>query len=303
MDKDSIGVLNIDLDKIVVSDSTRVFKSETFIKETKSAIDIDKFLSKLCDGILIQNFSVEQAYIISTIDGINSFFFRFGKTIKNEKVNPKDIIFYKYITKDEIKHEDKRFVRLAQKKSIDVNIQKITIQDQEDFTKLYILSNQDKVNFPLLNKEQEKIVTQENNNVLVQGVAGSGKTNICIDRIVYAASRRYRGKIIYSTYSHALLMDTKDKVLLFSRNIKEFLQKWELNKVVFIGKDKKKAIENKLGLWLDALDDYYCAIARLVGASRIAVERLKAILDQNDIPLGSDTLFPLSSSYYENKHD
>ena len=255
MDKDSIGVLNIDLDKIVVSDSTRVFKSETFIKETKSAIDIDKFLSKLCDGILIQNFSVEQAYIISTIDGINSFFFRFGKTIKNEKVNPKDIVFYKYITKDEIKHEDKRFVRLAQKKSIDVNIQKITIQDQEDFTKLYILSNQDKVNFPLLNKEQEKIVTQENNNVLVQGVAGSGKTNICIDRIVYAASRRYRGKIIYSTYSHALLMDTKDKVLLFSRNIKEFLQKWELNKVVFIGKDKKKAIENKLGLWLDALDD------------------------------------------------
>ena len=255
MDKDSIGVLNIDLDKIVVSDSTRVFKSEAFIKETKSAIDIDKFLSKLCDGILIQNFSVEQAYIISTIDGINSFFFRFGKTIKNEKVNPKDIVFYKYITKDEIKHEDKRFVRLAQKKSIDVNIQKITIQDQEDFTKLYILSNQDKVNFPLLNKEQEKIVTQENNNVLVQGVAGSGKTNICIDRIVYAASRRYRGKIIYSTYSHALLMDTKDKVLLFSRNIKEFLQKWELNKVVFIGKDKKKAIENKLGLWLDALDD------------------------------------------------
>ena len=255
MDKDNIGVLNIDLDKIVVSDSTRVFKSETFIKETKSAIDIDKFLSKLCDGILIQNFSVEQAYIISTIDGINSFFFRFGKTIKNEKVNPKDIVFYKYITKDEIKHEDRRFVRLAQKKSIDVNIQKITIQDQEDFTKLYILSNQDKVNFPLLNKEQEKIVTQENNNVLVQGVAGSGKTNICIDRIVYAASRRYRGKIIYSTYSHALLMDTKDKVLLFSRNFKEFLEKWELNKVVFIGKDKKKAIENKLGLWLDALDD------------------------------------------------
>ena len=114
MVKDNLGVLNIDLDKIVVSDSTRVFKSEAFIKETKSAIDIDKFLSKLCDGILIQNMSVDQAYIISTIDGINLFFIRFGKTIKNEKVNPKDIVFYKYITKDEIKHEDKRFVRLAQ---------------------------------------------------------------------------------------------------------------------------------------------------------------------------------------------
>ena len=239
MAQDSVEILNIDLEKIVACDSTRIFKNESFIKDTKSAIDIDKFLSELCDGILLQNLNIDKAYIVSTIDGINSFFFRFGKTTNNEKAQAKDIVFYKFITKDEIKHEDKRFYRLAQKKSIDVNIQTISAE-QEDFTKLYILSNQDKVNFPLLNKEQEKIVTQENNNVLVQGVAGSGKTNICIDRIVYAASRRYRGKIIYSTYSHALLMDTKDKVLLFGRNIKEFIEKWENNQVVFIGKDKKK---------------------------------------------------------------
>ena len=140
-------------------------------------------------------------------------------------------------------------------KSFDINIQQITATDDIDFTKLYILSNADKVNFPLLNKEQEQIVTQENNNVLVQGVAGSGKTNICIDRIVYAASRRYKGKVLYSTYSHALLEDTKLKVILFKNNIKTLLDKWDKGSILFIGQNKKKAIENKLGLWLDVDDE------------------------------------------------
>ena len=250
-----IKYLNIDNSVLVLSDMQRVFKTEPFTHATKSLIDIDLFVSKLAEGIIKANLDLNSAYIITTLDNINSFFIRFGKTTNNETVHQSDIIFYKFVTKDEIKNEDKRLYRLLSSKSIDINIQKITITEDIDFTKLYILSNADKVNFPLLNKEQEKIVTQENNNVLVQGVAGSGKTNICIDRIVYAATRRYKGKILYSTYSHALLEDTKTKVILFRNNIKSLLDKWNENKIVFVGHNKKKAIENKLGLWLDVDDE------------------------------------------------
>lgn len=51
--------------------------------------------------------------------------------------------------------------------------------------------------------------------------------------------------------------------------------------------------------WLDSLKDYYASIGRLVGASQIAVERLEMLLDQNDLPLGLDSFFPLSASVYE----
>lgn len=50
--------------------------------------------------------------------------------------------------------------------------------------------------------------------------------------------------------------------------------------------------------WLDALDDYLESMARLIGASRIAGDRLRLLLNQNDVPLGSDPLFPLSAEFY-----
>ena len=249
--------INLDIDSniTVLSDQSRIFKTELFIKQTKGLKGVDKFLEKISDGILLslekKQIDLKDAYIISLIDGQNSIFFKFGNAIDSSKAQKSDIIFYKFITKEEIKNEDRRLIRAIQKETISISIKKIQDLNDEEFKKLYILSNEDKVNLPLLNKEQEALVTKENDNIIIQGVAGSGKTNICIDRIVYSASRRYRGKILYSTYSHALLQDTKNKVSLFNSNIKEFAQKLKDKKVVFIGKNKKVAIENRLGIWLD----------------------------------------------------
>ncbi len=255
MELNSIINVSIDPSSIVLSDASRIFKTEQFIKQTRGLIDVDKYLAVLSDGILLAlkdgKIKSTESYILSSIDGVNSFFIKFGETVKNKKLLKLDIVFFKFITKDSIKHEDRRFVRLTQKQNVDVSIKRVQDVQNLDLQKLYILSNADKVNFPLLNEEQEQIVTQENNNIVVQGVAGSGKTNICIDRVVYAASRRYRGKIIYSTYSHALLEDTKNKVALFNSNIKTFNEALRQGKVTFIGKNKKSAIENKLGIWLD----------------------------------------------------
>ena len=255
MELNSVINLNIDSNLTILSDQSRIFKTELFIKQTKGLKGVDRFLEKISDGILLsldkKQIDLNDAYIITLMEGQNSIFFKFGKAVLNQKCKDADIVFYKFITKDEIKNEDRRLVRAIQKENISISIKKIQDLEKEAFSKLYILSNEDRVNLPLLNKEQEELVTKENDNIIIQGVAGSGKTNICIDRIVYAAARRYRGKILYSTYSHALLQDTKNKVSLFNSNIKDFAQKLKDKKVQFIGKNKKVAIENRLGIWLD----------------------------------------------------
>ena len=80
------------------------------------------------------------------------------------------------------------------------------------------------VNLPLLNEEQRKIVCTEGKNLLVQGIAGSGKTNVCIDKILFAAVSSYQGKTLYSTFSRGLLLDVRHKVEEYTRSLRAFLQ-------------------------------------------------------------------------------
>jgi len=81
----------------------------------------------------------------------------------------------------------------------------------------------DKVNLPLLNDEQQRIVRTEGKNLLVQGIAGSGKTNVCIDKILFAAVSSYRGKTLYSTFSRGLLLDVQRKVEEYTESLRELL--------------------------------------------------------------------------------
>ena len=108
-------------------------------------------------------------------------------------MNPKDIVFFEYIGSD-IHRSDKRFINLV-RDNFNITVRRIKEKDIA-FKKIYTLSFADGVNFPYLNREQRNIVTLAEGSVLVQGVAGSGKTNICIDRIVYAACMGYKGKIL-----------------------------------------------------------------------------------------------------------
>lgn len=65
---------------------------------------------------------------------------------------------------------------------------------------------------PILDERQSAIVRVEGKNLLVQGIAGSGKTNLCIDKILFAAASGYGGRTLYSTYSRGLLLDVRHKV-------------------------------------------------------------------------------------------
>ena len=104
----------------------------------------------------------------------------------------------------------------------------------------------------MLNDKQRKLVEIEKENVLVQGVAGSGKTNVCISKLIYTACRNYSGKILYTSFSRGLIIDTKNKIEIFKNTIQNFIDNYKNNRIVFTDKNHKKAIENRLGIYIVA---------------------------------------------------
>ena len=47
-----------------------------------------------------------------------------------------------------------------------------------------------------------------------------------------------------------MLVDTRNKIELFKNNIKSFIDDYKNNRILFLDKNHKKAIENRLGLSL-----------------------------------------------------
>lgn len=250
--------LRVEAEKSFLSSESRVFKTEQFIKETRRMSGTDDFLFKIAEGVLssLRDFSFEKemgsAYFVSTEGGEHSFLFRFGCQIESDlPLLTKDIVFFRYIDREKrSRTNDQRFIDfLLSHKHFMLTVRPIKDAfSAVEFKKIYRLSHSDTVNFPLLNREQRRIVTTEDKNVLVQGVAGSGKTNICIDKIIYAASRDYAGRVLYSTFSRGLLVDTKTRVNLFKKSLSEFVRQYEEGRIVFCDKNHRLAIENRLGI-------------------------------------------------------
>lgn len=254
--------LEVIIDKAitVLSAESKILKTERIIKDTRYLLGIDAFLSKLAEGILLSDFAIDtvkatDCFIVTTKDKKHTFFFKLGKQLDKNNVGAKDIVFYKYISSIKKSKQTDIFNRYTTI-TFAVNIEKT--QDKTDFNefnKLYsvFLSG----SLPYLNSQQQEIVTLEDKNALVQGVAGSGKTNICIDKIIYGACREYKGKTLYTTYSRGLLIDTEYKISQFKKNINEFIKAFEKGNIKFVPNDKNKktAIENKLGVWLDVQED------------------------------------------------
>ncbi len=245
--------MRVETDKMFLSGESRIFKTERFMKETRKMAGVDDFVTKLAEGMFVSlaRFdSSQEGYLLVTEDGEHSFFVRFGEKITGDlPLLPKDIVFFRYIDREKsARSNDQRFLDfLMTHKVFSVRVSAIRC-DETDFRKIYRIANADNVNFPLLSDEQKKIVTTEDKNVLVQGVAGSGKTNICIDKIIYSVSRSYAGRILYSTYSRGLLIETKTRVQLFAKSLTLFLEKYRDNKIVFCDQNKKGAVENRLGV-------------------------------------------------------
>ncbi|MFA6867113.1 MAG: UvrD-helicase domain-containing protein [Clostridia bacterium] len=270
----------VDTTKTVLSSKTKIFKTEKFIGETKVFGDIDFFVSKLGETIILNSAKIASAINVANalttsfkIEIGNTehiFFFKLGNQLEPDyEVNPNDIVFFRYIDNKNVRLiNDQRLINLC-RENTKFNIEIVPINDiinKSSFYKLYRISNANLVNFPQLTSSQEELVTTEDQNVLVQGVAGSGKTNICIEKIIYTACREYTGRVLYSTFSRGLLIDTQNKVEVIINNLMDFVNSYRHNSVIFIEENHKKAIENKLGLYFseDSEQDICVKIEKIV---------------------------------------
>lgn len=252
--------LSVNLNKQYLSSQSSIFKVERFLMQTKKLISIDDFILKIGEALQTKLNDFKNMFLrtkcnsfkIQTFDKKFCFYVKFGfQNIKN--ISPFDIVFFaSNFDGEKIKNHDSRII------SYQKNINSFNIVatcdskniSEDNLKKLYYVSFAKYVNLPLLNKEQQEIVNIENENVLVQGVAGSGKTNICTSKIIFVASKNYGGKILYTTFSRALLLDTKNKIELYKKSLIDFVNDYENNKIVYLDKEHKKAIEKRLGLTL-----------------------------------------------------
>ena len=236
----------LDMRKIALSSENRIYKTEGFITLTRKTAMIDAFVSRVAEGLFRANVPSDGCFTVRTEDGLYTLYlYRKSGFYQNE------IVFYRFNCSEAGDGGvDRRLKTLFENDALPLVMQDTaeTIA-KEDLERLYLVSGSDGIiNFPYLNDAQRKIVETEDANVLVQGVAGSGKTNVCVEKIVYCACRNYRGGVLYTTFSRGLLTETKNRVELFVRNIDDFVSAYESGNVIFLDGDHKRSVENKLGI-------------------------------------------------------
>lgn len=255
-----IKSIDVDTDLIVLSNKFVFSKTENFLIETKHILRVDFFASKISESI-VKNFEIIEPYMkenqffkVETEDKAFAFLIKIKKNNDTHQAN--EIIFAKFLNNGSgIRQNDTRIKNyLTKNKKFKINIFSSASLD-ENFQKLYRLFDTSGINFPLLSNQQLELIKIADKNVIVQGVAGSGKTNVCIEKLVWCALKNYGGRVLYTTFSRGLLTDTKLKIEAFKQNLIDFLQKLKEEKVMFLSEDKKTAIENYLGVFLFANDE------------------------------------------------
>lgn len=257
--------IEVNTNKQILSSEMRIFKTESFFCQTKKISKIDVLMLKISEAIELEiqrvsKFCEEnnsELIRVETLDKSFSFLVRVRQVfVENQKVI--DIIFEELLSDfGKIKTNDQRgvmFLRTNKIFTCHINSEPQASRNKLS-QKLYYVSGSDYVNFPMLSKKQQELVEIENQNVLVQGVAGSGKTNICISKIIFVACKGYTGRILYSTYSRGLLIDTKSKVEIFKNELKNFVEDYKNGRIVFLDKNRKRAIENRFGIFIVADND------------------------------------------------
>ncbi len=255
----------MDTKKIALSSVKTVYKTEGFIALTRKTLSVDAYISRVAEGIFRAGIALgDGCYSVQTADGKYTFF------VCKDRSDGDSLVFYKFLNADPDSGGVDRGLKdhLASSDETELILRDAdeTVPD-EDLLRLYLVSGSDgAVNFPRLNETQRRIVETEDANMLVQGVAGSGKTNVCVEKIVYCACRNYRGKVLYTTFSRGLMSETRDRVELFVRNIEELVNAYKEGRVIFLDADHKKAVENKLGILFSVDDDgeIFAALERVV---------------------------------------
>ena len=253
----------VDINKIVLSSKSTVYMTQHFFEQSKNLLEIDSFITKIAETVLNHKNKLEKiifneinCYKVTSPKLNIQILFKFGSNII--KTSQDDIIFFDIIkNKETIKQNDLRIVNFLKNASdftIDISCFK-WLAKIEDFRKLYVVTNKSGIQLPRLDEYQKEIVETVNKNVIVQGVAGSGKTNVCIEKIILSACKGYKNKLLYTTFSRGLLNDTKVKINNYIEELELFFLNYENGNVKFLDENHKKALENKLGIFFFSEDD------------------------------------------------
>ena len=267
-------ILTVNRAQVVLCGRHRVLKTERFAKQTARYRHMDEMLDLVGGAVLLAQSKLpalsKGEYWAATF-GEHTLWFALAE----------DLVFVGYDSPlvSQVT-EDSRFVLfLDSHPTFEVALQKRkAAYPATDFAKLYRLSLFDGIYFPCLNSEQRALVTMEDRHVLVQGVAGSGKTNVCIDKILFAAVRGYQGKVLYTTYSRGLLADTKMRVERWKQNALDLLSAYRDKRVLWADHNEQGGIANRLGLVLE--DNSVLAFA--------TIERVISFLDRVEYKLPQD---------------
>ncbi|MBR1748123.1 MAG: AAA family ATPase [Clostridia bacterium] len=248
--------------KTVLSSDRSAYMTESFLRRTKKILSIEALVGKIAEGIFFARIQKRgpESVMVKVFDGSISLFFRFGGD--NPSTTERDLVFYKFLSTDKSDRTNDRHVSdfLEKNETFDctlVEVSDVPVEGEEN--KLYRVRFDDKIHFPLLSPYQRSILQTEDKNILVQGVAGSGKTNLCIEKIAYCGCRGYRGRVLYTTFSRGLLLETKRRVNVIRNNVKRFVEEYVRGDVVFLDADHQKAVEKHLGVPLAFETDEYIA--------------------------------------------
>lgn len=265
--------ITVNTHKLALSSLRRYYKTEEFISSTRKIVAIDAFVSRVAEGIFGADGKLDGGcYVAQTANGLYALFFRVAE--RDGRLCDGDLIFYRFIGANSNEGGTDRRLKefMSENGEFDVVIRATDdLAKADDLARLYLVSDCDgAVNFPYLNETQRRIVETEDSNMLVQGVAGSGKTNVCVEKIVYCACRNYRGSVLYTTFSRGLLSETRSRVETFIRNIDGVISAFDNKDIVFLDSDHKRAIENKIGVEFSVESD-----GEIIGALKRISEFLK----------------------------
>ena len=301
------AVFNINFNKLVLSSEIKVLKTSFFMKKTEGVLMVDSFLLKLAETIMLNIKEIKpkdgNIYICRLLN-LNVEFL-YVETLNGE--NNTAIIFTNLLTIEKKLLTDENYLIQNFKKdsAIDVKISLKQTNEVLNGLKLYNVFDTDYVNFPLLSAKQQEIVVNESDNIIVQGVAGSGKTNVCASKIIYSACKGYLGKVLYSTFSKSLLLDMREKIETFKYNLKTFLSLYKNNSIEFLDSNHKKAVENRLNIEFsfDADEDIIKKIERIItfldnNVQFLLLEDLYKNITKKEVNLASEKFF--TENYVKN---
>ena len=229
-----------------------VFKTESLALATDKLSGVNMLLTHLAFAALAAGIR-EGGYAFSAEDV--KFFASFSLSA-SVRTGGASVIFYDFKSYPVTTGGDRRLKGLSEFK-----VERASAPDLS-YAKIYRTFSAE-VNLPLLDAAQKAIVTTEGKNLLVQGIAGSGKTNLCIDKILFAAASGYGGKTLYSTYSRGLLLDVRHKVEAYLASLKECIRAYDEGKAVLGDASETLAVSRLIGVELSSSEPVAAQLSRI----------------------------------------